>query len=562
MSRKIYFKIMTITLITVFLFTSLSFSMYGDLNDSGTVDSSDSVIMRRHLLDITQLTGENIRRADLNGDGLIDSTDYVLLRRFILGIITEFPVDIKPLPTTTPVPTATPVPTTTPPTPSFVPNFRNVSVHDPSVIKTNGTYYIIGSHLAFARSNDLMRWTQINSSVRTGNPLIPNVFDELSESFQWAETNTMWAGDIIQLEDGRYYMYYCLCKGDSPRSTLGIAVSDNIEGPYKDQGIILKSGMWGERSEDGRIYDATIHPNAIDPHTFFDKEGKLWMVYGSYSGGIFILEMDPKTGRQLPGQGYGTKLLGGNHSRIEGPYILYSPESDYYYLFLTYGGLDADGGYNLRVARSKNPDGPYLDAAGNNMINCQGPRGSLFNDRAIEPYGVKLMGNFRFERSGIGYVSPGHNSAYYDNQTGKYYNIFHTRFPGTGERHEVRVHQMFVNEDGWLVVAPQRYAGETIRNYSQEEVVGSYDYVNHGTDINANIKQSVRISLNGDGTISGSLNGNWQLRNGNNIRLTIDGVSYRGIVVQQWDEGLKKYVMTFSALSRNDNVAIWGSRRE
>lgn len=58
-------------------------------------------------------------------------------------------------------------------------------------------------------------------------------------------------------------------------------------------------------SSDGTPYDATKHPNVVDPHTFFDKDGKLWMVYGSYSGGIFILEMNPKTGFPLPGQGYG-----------------------------------------------------------------------------------------------------------------------------------------------------------------------------------------------------------------------------------------------------------------
>ena len=50
------------------------------------------------------------------------------------------------------------------------------------------------------------------------------------------------------------------------------------------------------------------------------------------------------------------------------------------------------------------------------------PTQPLFDDRSIEPYGVKLMGNFLFERNvgdpgtgiGTGYVSPGHNSAYYD----------------------------------------------------------------------------------------------------------------------------------------------------
>jgi len=33
------------------------------------------------------------------------------------------------------------------------------------------------------------------------------------------------------------------------------------------------------------------------------------------------------------------------------------------------------------------------------------------------------MGNFRFVDSGIGYVSPGHNSTYYDEESGKYFII-------------------------------------------------------------------------------------------------------------------------------------------
>ena len=534
--------------------------IYGDVNGDGSVNSTDITYVKRYLLrrikDFPYEKG--LTAGDVDGDGAVNSTDLTYMKRYILRVISVFPAEGNetPSPTPTKTPTATPMPTPT--QPLFTPIFRDASVHDPSVIKTNGTYYVIGSHLAFAKTNDLIQWEQINSSVRTGNPLIPNLFDELKEAFSWAQTDTMWAGDITQLPDGKYYMYYCMCKGDSPLSALGVARADKVDGSYKNLGVLLKSGSG--RGEDGTNYNATIHPNAVDPHTFFDKNGDLWMVYGSYSGGIYIMKMDPTTGKQYSGQGYGKKLLGANHSRIEGPYIQYSPDSDYYYLFLSFGGLTADGGYNIRVARSKNPDGPYYDAEGNNMIDCRGPVGSFFDDRAIEPYGVKLMGNFRFAESGIGYVSPGHNSTYYDEESRKYFIIFHTRFPGQGEFHQVRVHQMFINEDGWPVIAPHRYAGETKRRYSVQEVSGSYAYVNHGRDISANIKNSVRISLNNDGTISGSVNGRWELSGENYIRLTVNGTNYVGVVLQQWDAGLKKYVMTFSAISKNGNVAILGSQ--
>ena len=33
------------------------------------------------------------------------------------------------------------------------------SVHDPSVIADNGKYYIVGSHMTFAYSDDLRKWT-------------------------------------------------------------------------------------------------------------------------------------------------------------------------------------------------------------------------------------------------------------------------------------------------------------------------------------------------------------------------------------------------------------------
>jgi len=464
------------------------------------------------------------------------------------------------------VPAATPGAGTERPSGSG-PAFAEVSVHDPSVIRVDGTYYIYGSHLQSAKSDDLISWTLISSGVQDGNPLIPNVTEEMAEALAWGQTDTFWAGDVIELADGRFYMYYSVCKGDSPRAAIGLAVSDSPEGPFTDEGILLRSGMWGQPSEDGTIYDPTVHPNAIDPHTFYDREGLLWMVYGSYSGGIFILKLDPETGRPYPDQGYGVKLLGANHSRIEGPYILYSPDTEYYYLFLSYGGLDASGGYNIRVARSKSPDGPYVDAAGQPMIEAGGAPGSFFDDRAIEPYGAKLMGNYLMRRQpgeaggglGHGYVSPGHNSAYYDEETGRYYLIFHTRFPYRGEHHEVRTHQMFMNSDGWPVVAPHRYAGETLGEYTAAETAGEYKLIRHGRDISAELKEADLVRLTEGGAIEGELTGAWTLTDGHQAELTVAGTVYRGVFIRQWDAVAGAETLVFTALSEQGE-AIWGSR--
>jgi len=453
--------------------------------------------------------------------------------------------------------------------------FRDVSVHDPSVIRVDDTYYIFGSHLAVAKSTDLMNWDLIASGVTANNPIIPDAMTEMEEAFTWARTDTFWAPDVNQLKaDGRFYMYYCNCEGRSPLSALGIAVSDDVEGPYKDLGIILKSGMQGESENAGERYNANIHPNAIDPHVFYDKEDRLWMMYGSYSGGIYILELDTETGFPLEA-GYGKKMLGMNHLRIEGPYVIYNPDTDYYYMFLSYGGLGVNDGYNIRVCRSKKPDGPYYDAAGVDMIECQGTPGTFFNDRDAERYGAKLMGNYKWQwREGEegenrkGYMSPGHNSAIYQEETGKWFNIFHTRFERSGQHHAVRVHQFFFNEDGWPVVLPYRYVGEVISSYKKEDVFGIYKYINHGMDITNEIKLSKEIIFQKNGKITGptvdnpandaTVIGSWKLKGGNKAEITLYGTTYKGFFCKAYDEFGLKYVMTFTAMS-DKGVSVWGS---
>lgn len=441
--------------------------------------------------------------------------------------------------------------------------FNNVSVHDPSIIKTNGSYYIFGSHLASAKSDDLMNWSLIGTGVNSTNPLFDDVTKELKETLTYAKTDTLWAPDVIQLADGKYYMYYCACVGNAPLSALGIAVSDKVDGPYKDQGIILKSGMDANTpSEDGDVYDARYQPNAVDPCVFYDKDGRLWMMYGSYSGGIFILELDTKTGIPLE-KGYGKKILGANHLRIEGSYVQYSEETGYYYMFLSFGGLASDGGYNLRVARSKTPDGPYYDTDGDNMIDCKGKDGTVFDDSAMSKFGAKILGNIHFNwlegentKIRFGYVSPGHCSTIYED--GKYFLVFHTRFENKGESHEVRVHQMFLNEDGWFVVAPYRYTGETITDLDKKDVVGTYKLINQGVDTSKIVKKSILVNLNEDGTISGEKTGTWKMTDGHNVIITINNIDYKGVFLKQWDEYGLKNVITFSVLSEK-GVSILGS---
>ncbi|HEY5809792.1 MAG TPA: glycoside hydrolase family 43 protein [Povalibacter sp.] len=452
-------------------------------------------------------------------------------------------------------------------------NFANASVHDPSVIKVDGDYYVFGSHLAAAKTTDLMNWTLVADGVTASNPLFNDVTQELKDTFTWSQVTGLWAPDVVRLPDGKFYFYYDSCKGDSPLSALGVAVADRITGPYVNKQILLKSGMWNQISDDGvNVYDAQVHPNVVDPQTFFDASGKLWMIYGSYSGGIFILGMDATTGLPLAGQGYGKHLLGGYHARIEGAYVLHNAQTGYYYMFTSFGGLDAAGRYNIRVSRGDAPDGPYYDANGTDMSTVKGNPNLIFDDTRIAPYGQKLIGNHEFallagEASpALGYVSPGHNSAYFDAATGKYFIIFHTRFPGRGEQHELRVHELLFNEDGWPVMAPLRYVPTSlsttpvVAEVTSAAVAGAYKYINHGKDITATIKASQSVRLNADGTISGAVAGTWLHKGNNYVAITLStGEAFNGVLSRQWSSNANAFLVTFSVQSK-DGVSIWGTR--
>jgi Beta-xylosidase len=464
--------------------------------------------------------------------------------------------------------------------------FNDLAVHDPSVIKTGDTYYVFGSHLSAAQSTDLMTWEYI--PVGDGNtmggilpedieasPLFNTYSSEIPEGIAWTGGYIgSWASDVIQLADDKYYFYYSHCTQPDtgecwgPRSYLGVAVSDTISGPYSKIETFIYSGQDTNLYPDDQdeldlmgieSYDAAVHPNAIDPDAFFDKDGNLWMVYGSYSGGIYILAMDETTGLPEPGQSYGKHIAGGTHSAIEGPYVFYSPESDYYYLMASFGGFNANDGYHVRMARSRTPDGPYLDASGQDMVNAKG------GWDAIQEYGVKLIDSFEFasdlgdDVGALAYLAPGHNSAIYDEATGKHLLIMHTRFPNRGQEHSIRVHEMMVNADGWLVASPHRFAPQTGANMVDfNDMLGDYKLVLSGTGFNRDTVPTSYVTLSADLQISGQQTGNYHVFSDqpNRVVLNLRGTSYEGVASWQWNEASETLVPTISAVSTSGAILL------
>ena len=496
--------------------------------------------------------------------------------------------------------------------PSSAANAR-VSVHDPSIIKDNGTYYVFGSHIEAAKSADLMNWRRFSNGYATNNNVeFGNLSQNLKKAFAWAGEDledcesgfAVWAPDVVWDADyinsdgskGAYLMYFCT-SSTYMRSVIAYAASKNIEGPYTFVDTLIYSGFTnndayvksstknvnkkytstnideliaaGQVSFNNSLFrnndfNNQLFPNAIDPTIYFDTDGKMYMCYGSWSGGIFTLEIDPATGQCIhPKTGqtsdgrmvdsyFGTKISGGYGKSGEGPFIEYNADTGYYYLWVTYGGLTSNGGYNMRVFRSTSPLGPFTDPAGRQAVLPTNPN--------LDATGLKVMGNYKFSSLDKAYMACGHNSVLRDDD-GKWYLFYHARFDDGNEFHEVRVHSMYFNEKGWPVVAPFEYAMDEMSatGYNTEDIVGDYEFIDHGTATDGKIINYSNIKLNSDGTVSGAVTGKWsQAKDTSAAELTIGGQVYNGYFLAAKDENGKK-VMSFTAVGTN-NHTIWGAQ--
>jgi beta-xylosidase len=382
------------------------------------------------------------------------------------------------------------------------------------------------------------------------------------------------------------YCMYLSADGDDWKSNIVLLTSDSVDGPYDYAGTIVYGGFsdddYAETDAPQVLGEETIperyvtngvknkkwgdmFPNCIDPCVFYDDDGNLWMSYGSWSGGIFMLELDEETGLRDYSVSYdtdthsdayfGKKIAGGSYVSGEASYI--QKVGDYYYLFISYGNLEAKGGYNIRVFRSDRPDGDYVDELGNTPYYDT----YLFNYNTS--VGVRLFGGYKWRTFTVGQVAQGHNSAFVD-EDGKAYIVFHTRTTDGTEGHYVKVHQLFVNEDGWLVAAPYGTNGETLADSVDEaDFVGDYDLIIHRMDIDyANLatNKAEAVTLNADGTITGDYEGTWSIEQGTSyITLQFDGETYKGVALTMKVENTTVETQVFTALGENTQVTIWGS---
>ena len=532
-------------------------------------------------------------------------------------------------------------------------NLNPYGIHDPSVVwdSSTSTFYVYGSHYAGAKTTDLRNWTGINRYYQGGyeseqaylafksNPThtvkrcLPgstiqedvtlgsydaSAFASIyaSSEADWV-SGCQWAPDIIYNPHMGKWCLYLSINGDNWASVVVLLTSDSPTGPFTYEAPIVFGGFNGytysgkkvdykntdlelvlgtQSSLPGRYNKGTswgsFWPNPIDPCVFFDEEGELWIAYGSWSGGIWMLKLDKQTGlrdytytyegtassisRQQTSDAYFGKLIaGGAYVSGEGPYIQHI--GDYYYLFMSYGGFAPDGGYEMRIFRSASPTGPYTDASGNDAINTSYQLN--FGPNAATNKGMKVIGAYNgWGLQTLGECAHGHNSACQDG-SGRTFLVCHSKFNNGTLLHAMRVHQLFLNEQGWLCAAPFVFNGETLTDndiatsqpWSADDIAGDYQVLIHPYRLDhSNMQEAtpVSIHLNADGTITGSYTGTWKYsQEGKSyVQIRLGSTTYYGIVSEQTLEGTNSSLQTvtsnvktlcFSAVS-SGGVPVWG----
>jgi len=209
---------------------------------------------------------------------------------------------------------------------------------DPCMIYNDGYYYLFatggsedGRAIPIHRTTDFVNWEFVRGAVEKGS--------ETDWNFKH-----FWAPEVIKL-NGKWHLYYTATPKVSPRNSgnrIGLAISDQIEGPYKDFGVII--------------------PHAsIDGHVYVDEDGSMYMFYT-----IEHLNADSLTAGQIyqdrmisPTRVAGNpKQIISHHKWQEGPFLQH--RFNKYFLTYSCGGW-TNHTYHVRYAVSSSPTGPFVE---------------------------------------------------------------------------------------------------------------------------------------------------------------------------------------------------------
>lgn len=410
------------------------------------------------------------------------------------------------------------------------------NLHDPTIIKHEGWYHIFSTDVAYGpngqcgimhrKSRDLVQW-QFLGWVFDGVP---------SRSLQFMETyqsgyrqESIWAPFIHRSGD-IYRLYYSVPANDWIKlACIGLATSDSPEGPWTDEGIVISC-------------QPSDHFNAIDPAVIVDRSnGKSWFAYGSYSSGIYLVELDPETGKRKDETDFGKRIAfrSNIHDAIEGAEFIYNEETGMYYLFVSYDWLEDS--YNVRVGMSDRAEGPYLDIHGKDLAE-QGDNYPM------------ITAQYRFENHS-GWQGVGHCSILKDED--EYFFVSQGRLGSNKYLMDLHLRRLVWTPDGWPLVSPERFANIPLGEVTRDSLAGKWEHVEL-EDINTK-NNSKRIEFTEEGLLQAFSDGSWTYSE-NLLKIRIDDTpEYVCRVFREWDWENETPTLVYTGMNQ-EGKCIWGKK--
>ncbi|MFI7541157.1 family 43 glycosylhydrolase [Actinoplanes sp. NPDC049599] len=224
---------------------------------------------------------------------------------------------------------------------------------DPMVVRgDDGFWYAYGTtdplregekvfhRIPTARSADLVTWTYVGDAFAAGQ----------RPAFA-AENAAYWAPDVRRIGD-RWVMYVTVTEttGGPGRSAIGAATAPTPAGPwtFADEPVVAPRPS----GDGGWLW-------TFDPARLATPDGRSFLYYGSYFGGIWVSELSTD-GLRITG----TPTRVAIDNKFEGAYVV--RRAGWYYLFASSANCCAGPttGYSVSVGRSRDPRGPFTDRAG------------------------------------------------------------------------------------------------------------------------------------------------------------------------------------------------------
>ncbi|QIL91332.1 glycoside hydrolase family 43 protein [Microbulbifer harenosus] len=154
------------------------------------------------------------------------------------------------------------------------PIITDVLTADPAAMVHDGTVYLYTGHDE-AKDNkgfyEMHKWLLFTSTdmvnwKNEGSPLAV-------KDFKWARGDA-WASHVVE-KDGKFYFYTTVRHDESkPGFAIGVAVSDNPRGPFKDAlgRALISNDM---------TTDTEIDWDDLDPAAFIDDNGEAYLFWGN-----------------------------------------------------------------------------------------------------------------------------------------------------------------------------------------------------------------------------------------------------------------------------------------